>query len=224
MTIQIGGYQGARSCTGGPTQGARNLMSWWLGAYGNRGARNLGIYNCRPVSGGSVLSLHAEGRAADLGTPVGNTWSWGVMDTLRLNSYELGLQCVIHNRSIWSSIAPDWRPYSGSSPHLDHGHVELLWWAANGGLTVDLLNQVMGGGTPPPPPPPPMPVLRLGSQGDVVRRLQETLNRWYPSLPPLVVDGDFGPRTDARVRYFQQRAGLMADGIVGPATWRALGF
>ena len=82
----------------------------------------------------------------------------------------------------------------------------------------------MQGGTPPPPPPPAMPVLRLGSTGDAVRTLQETLNRWYPSLPPLDVDGDFGPRTDARVRYFQGRSGLVADGIVGPATWRALGF
>src|SRR3712207_9463030 len=115
-------------------------MRWRLGAYGNRCATNLGIYIRRPVSGGVVLSPPAEGRAADLGTPVGNNWSWGVMDRFRLNSQELGLQCVIHNRRIWSSIAADWRPYSGSSPHTDHGHVELMWCAANGRLTVGRLN------------------------------------------------------------------------------------
>ena len=33
---------------------------------------------------------------------------------------------------------------------------------------------------------------------------------------PLVVDGEFGPRTEAAVRDFQQRNGLAVDGIAGP--------
>ena len=116
------------------------------------------------------------------------------------------------------------RPYTGSAAHFDHGHVELLWWATNGGLTVDLLNQIMQGSTPPPPPPASSPGAAARKRGDAVRKLKGTLNRWYPSLHPLVVDGDFEGRTDARVRFFQGRALLEVDGIVGSATWRALGF
>lgn len=55
-----------------------------------------------------------------------------------------------------------------------------------------------------------------------MREVQRVLNAWYPSLPQLAVDGDFGPATDGRVRYMQGRAGLDIDGIVGPQTWRRL--
>ncbi|HVK26439.1 MAG TPA: hypothetical protein VM677_34245 [Actinokineospora sp.] len=49
----------------------RALMAWFLGAYAARGGKNLGIYNCRNVAGSSTSSPHGEGRAADLGVPVG---------------------------------------------------------------------------------------------------------------------------------------------------------
>jgi hypothetical protein len=66
------------------------------------------------------------------------------------------------------------------------------------------------------------PVLRRGATGPAVTRLQERLNA-HGTAPALVVDGVFGPATDAAVRAFQQQNGLAVDGIVGPRTWAALG-
>jgi peptidoglycan hydrolase-like protein with peptidoglycan-binding domain len=84
---------------------------------------------------------------------------------------------------------------------------------------------LLAGPPPPPPPPPPAPsrpTIRRGSKGDAVRELQGILNAWYPNMPRLAVDGDFGPATEKRVRHMQQAAGLGVDGICGPQTWRKL--
>ena len=69
-------------------------------------------------------------------------------------------------------------------------------------------------------PNPAQPTVSLGATGGAVRRLERALRR-TPNLG-LVVDGVFGPLTDAAVKEFQQGAGLAVDGIVGPLTWDAL--
>ena len=65
-------------------------------------------------------------------------------------------------------------------------------------------------------------VYRQGSTGDAVRTIQTKLSNWgYFSG---AIDGIYGPKTEEAVKYFQRKNGLTADGVVGPATLRALGM
>jgi hypothetical protein len=66
------------------------------------------------------------------------------------------------------------------------------------------------------------PLLRLGSEGWQVKRLQRLLRQQQLLPEPAKVDGDFGEITEAAVKAFQELHGLAPDGIVGPLTWRAL--
>src|SRR3954447_7941863 len=65
----------------------------------------------------------------------------------------------------------------------------------------------------------PWPVVRRGSSGQPVRSLQYLL---LARGRTVAVDGAFGAGTAAAVRAFQRARGLPVDGVVGPATWRAL--
>lgn len=61
--------------------------------------------------------------------------------------------------------------------------------------------------------------LRRGDSGEDVRRVQVAVGA--------VVDGRFGPGTEAKVREFQRQyqqtdPDFVADGIVGPKTWKKL--
>jgi len=57
-------------------------------------------------------------------------------------------------------------------------------------------------------------VIRVGSRGEAVRRLQKALG--------VKVDGAFGPATEMAVRDFQRENGLEVDGIAGKQTWTAI--
>lgn len=77
------------------------------------------------------------------------------------------------------------------------------------------------------------PVLKIGSQGETVKELQQLLLDYgmyvyldnsgacvYPGIE--VIDGIFGSKTEAAVKLFQGKMFLVQDGIVGDKTWRAL--
>ena len=59
----------------------------------------------------------------------------------------------------------------------------------------------------------PWPVVKTGSSEHPIKTLQYLLRARGHSA---VVDGVFGPQTEAAVKAFQASQGLTADGIVGP--------
>ena len=64
------------------------------------------------------------------------------------------------------------------------------------------------------------PILRKGSTGEDVRKLQERLNELGYDCG--AVDGKFGDNTRRAVIAFQGAHGLKTDGVVGTQTWAAL--
>jgi len=59
-------------------------------------------------------------------------------------------------------------------------------------------------------------LLKVGSKGKEVKELQEFLE--------IGADGIFGKGTELFVKKWQSENGLVADGIVGPVTWDAMGL
>jgi putative chitinase len=59
-------------------------------------------------------------------------------------------------------------------------------------------------------------LLKVGSKGDDVKKLQEKLGT--------AADGSFGPGTEKLVKEWQAANGLTADGIVGDGTWTKMGL
>ena len=82
--------------------------------------------------------------------------------------------------------------------------------AAEGGSGPAPTGDTGGGGRPVPP----KSLLKFGSEGSAVRKIQQALG--------LIDDGIFGPQTREAVLRFQHRAGLARTGKVDNGTWMAI--
>lgn len=72
---------------------------------------------------------------------------------------------------------------------------------------------------------PPTDIIRQGARGTLVGRAQYMINfisEFYPGVPSVVEDFNFGPAFSAAVQEFQRLFGLNPDGVIGPLTWRRL--
>lgn len=116
-----------------------------------------------------------------------------------------------------------------------------LWSLARKyGFTTDITGTPAGPGgvTPPPPPPTPDPepevpavsvyFEEVGSNGTVAANkvVQTALNKWQTFGAPLLVDGDFGPKTSARYKLWQESLygpGPDSDGKPGVSSLTSLG-
>lgn len=111
-----------------------------------------------------------------------------------------------------------WRKYTGKNSHCHHMHVSVVC----GALTDDTRPWAMPGAPAThavaPVASAAVPVLRKGSKGTDVEKLQKKLG-----FTGKDVDGDFGPKTDKAVRAKQAACKIGVDGIVGGDTWKCLG-
>jgi hypothetical protein len=130
------------TCSGKAQPGTVVLRDWCRRRFS---VGDDGIYNCRPVRGGTQLSLHgtqlslhAEGRAWDAGIGVkivgDQLAAWAVV-----HANLASVQEVIWWDRIWSVVNPWWRPYSGADPHHGHVHIGQNWDGARH-LTAAMLD------------------------------------------------------------------------------------
>lgn len=124
------------------------------------------------------------------------------------------------------------RQYTGSDNHSSHAHVNSDFnQAADNATGTNWYLAELGKPSTPVPPSSPInkahPVLKKGDTGVFVDRLQTYLRTTYPAYRNSVfymigkllgVDGVFGGQTEAWVKEFQKRCGLLKDGVVGPKT------
>jgi hypothetical protein len=88
--------------------------------------RNDGIYNNRNIAGTHTPSLHAEGRALDIGLSVSHPDEKLIGDQLFKvfidSATPVGFQELIWNHQIWSTARPHIHRYTGHDPHTGHIH------------------------------------------------------------------------------------------------------
>lgn len=181
--------------------------------------KSLGIYNRRPVRGGTAWSSHAFGAAVDLGYTDQTVLEAEILPWLIANSEELGIQRIHHYRlkQYWEAGRGWVKRSPGQGDAWIHVETHPDRWSDNT-PTADRLS-----GSPqtapsalsaPSQPTYPGKPLRFGSSGPAVVAIQQALR--------ITADGQFGRATDQHVRNFQKARSLTVDGVVGPVTWKAL--
>ena len=106
----------------------------------------------------------------------------------------------------------------GYFTHIDTRDKKSFWYGQK-----EAPRTTFGGGSSVTPTPAPQSdLLRFGSEGDDVKELQENLIKLGYDLGKSGADGDFGTKTLVAVKDFQEKHNLTVDGIVGPATKKAI--
>lgn len=218
-----------------------NNEVWNNGTWSVRNMNNANLATPKP-------SVHGTGRAADIswrkrndGKGSGNydtavrvaefltTWA-DLLTIEEIHDYwpaphGRGWRC---DRATWKSYD---KPSIGSAPGGDWLHFEISNdHADDPGYFARAFEQIFSGQAQAPTAPqapiaseapapqtsnayPGKPVKR-GSRGEAVKLVQGRLK--------ITQDGSFGPQTEQKVKAWQTKNGLLADGVIGPKSWAVL--
>jgi len=168
-----------------------------------------GVGSWRGTTSGNTNFIGIE--AENTGLPNDNPWP-----AIQIDAYHRGVAAILEHAGLTEANCAghkEFAPTRKTDPTLDMLAFRASVAAIMAGTAP---TPVLIPATEPPHPDgaPGRKTLRRGSQGKQVELLQKRLG--------LLVDGDFGPRTEAAVREFQRKQRIVPDGIVGPKTWAAM--
>lgn len=176
-------------------------------------ANHAGAGSWKGLSGNNqVIGIEAENTGIGIpSNPLYDPWP-----AVQLDAYRRGVAAILK--------------HLGKEPIMCCGHKE---WTSRkiDPHTLDMnqfrteVGAILKGPVAPPPSipgkdPKSRPTLRRGSPKNTTALVKELQKRL--GFTGGKIDGDFGPATEAAVRRFQRAHAMVADGVVGPATWAAL--
>lgn len=131
MSFDGGGGDGSTVGPGSGKGGMHPYVEAWYNKVKDKfgPTKFMGGYANRDVRGGSSKSMHAYGRAFDIG---------GSKDTMSkiaewARTHMNNLQYAIYNRRIAGpGMGKPWRKYSGENPHTDHVHLDFMTGGGGG--------------------------------------------------------------------------------------------
>jgi hypothetical protein len=243
MARKYTGYDGdATGKQAGLEELVRQLCSkfplWNNGTWVIRNMKNANLKTEKP-------SVHSTGRAADISwRKSGKKGSGNYADAVALMDFLVLHADALQIESIhdyfpqpfgrgWKCDRENWTVYAkptiGSAPNGDWIHIEISPLHAKNALFYKefFANLATAAGESPSPLTPaagaPAPLvfaypgkpLQIGSKGDAVKLVQALVGG-------VITDGDFGKKTDHRVKEWQFAHNIAADGIVGPVSWKAM--
>lgn len=152
-------------------------------------------------------------KVAGAAVPGTSNHGWGL--AVDFSERRLGVERPLTARTLqWLSVNG---PKFGWWNTVKSENWHWCWCLGDGPMPAAVLAEE--GNYPNPPVPVVRPTLRNGDSGEDVKVLQMKLNKVGANL---LVDGEFGPRTEQAVQAFQAAKNLTPDGVVGPETWGAL--
>jgi hypothetical protein len=179
---------------------------------------NDGIYNKRPIRGGTAWSSHAYGAAVDLRYSKQDDVETVVIPWLIANAPALGIQRIHHyRRQRYWEAGKGWVERSpGQGDNWIHVETHPDRWHDSTPVQSRLNGSQTAPAAPSAPTSPKYPgkPLKRGSKGQAVQAIQTALK--------IAADGNFGPQTETKVKEYQASKSLLADGVVGPKTWASL--
>lgn len=161
-----------------------------------------GAWNGVTAGNSSLIGIEAE----NAGTPA-DPWP-----AVQMEAYARGVAAILTHIGASSIMAVGHKEYALPKGRKIDPSFDMVQFRKS-------VSAIMAGGPAakaPDPSEPARDMLRRGDNGESVIQLQKLLG--------ILADGNFGPGTENAVRAFQASRGLAADGLVGPATWAALGI